>query len=134
MDGVTFDKLARQVITAANRRSFLTGLAGAGWFGIALTQVEDAPAKRRKRKKKKPKVTCTPDARSKTCQGRCGSVLNNCRQAVQCGNDCPICTRRSGQGACVREAAGTAWAMASRVPPTDDASVIRYGVARERCA
>jgi hypothetical protein len=38
-----------------------------------------------KKKKKKKKKKCTPDSTATTCAGKCGSVTNNCNQAVDCG-------------------------------------------------
>ncbi len=107
MDGDSFDKVARYVNSAANRRSLIAVMAGAGLLGVVLREPDQALTKRRKRKKKKSKRPCTPDARATTCQGRCGVVANNCGTAVQCGDSCPVCSRCSDQGTCVRDAPGT---------------------------
>jgi hypothetical protein len=107
MDGDTFDRIARQLTTAANRRTLLSGLGGVAWLAAFLIPGEDATAKRRKRKMKKSKDSCSSDARSQTCQGRCGSVVNNGSPAVQCDDNCPTCSRCGGQGTCVRNVPGT---------------------------
>lgn len=41
--------------------------------------------KKKHKKKKKGNVQCTPQDQSVTCSGKCGSVTNNCNQAVNCG-------------------------------------------------
>lgn len=109
MDNDAFDRLAQRVDLATGRRSLLGVLGSLGLLSASGLISPDADAKRKKKKKKKPKkkLTCTPVSRAVTCQGRCGSVLNNCRQSVQCGDDCPICTRCGNQGVCDREAEGT---------------------------
>lgn len=104
MDHDAFDLLARRVNLATRRRSLLGALGGLGLLGGASLAGPDADAKRKKKKKKKKK--CVPDSRAVTCRGRCGSVQNNCRQAVQC--DCPVCSRCDSGGVCVQEAVGTA--------------------------
>src|SRR4051812_13136130 len=41
---------------------------------------------------------CKPDAKTKTCRGKCGTVKNNCKKKVDCGPclcqpACPVCQR-----------------------------------------
>lgn len=45
--------------------------------------------------------TCIPEAKTTTCAGKCGSVINNCSQAVDCGPckcepACGVCQRCAG--------------------------------------
>jgi hypothetical protein len=42
--------------------------------------------------------SCTPQERSRTCQGRCGSVPNNCGQSVECS--CPAGEICRSDGTC----------------------------------
>lgn len=107
MDNDAFDHLARRVNLASSRRSALSVLGGLGLVGAAGIAVPGADAKRKKKKKKnKKKRGCTPQPRSVTCRNRCGSVLDNCRQTVQCGDNCPVCTTCSSRGTCELQAEG----------------------------
>ena len=89
MDGESIDLLARRVGTLGSRRAALGILAGSGLAATLGVVSHDAIAKRKKKKKKK---KCTPQSRTTTCAGRCGSVVNNCRKAVNC-DSCPVCQR-----------------------------------------
>lgn len=155
MDARHFDHLARSLSAAGTRRGLLAVLAAlpllGGLFAL-LDEETDAKGRRKRRKqrhkkrtgkrkdnqkgkhkgkhKKKPMLSCTPDALATTCAGRCGSVVNNCQQAVDCGPcdceppcphcqtcdaassqcvpdpaaagaDCAPCRRCDGSGACV---------------------------------
>ena len=50
-----------------------------------------------------PSTCCTPESKEQTCQGKCGKVINNCGQEVNCG-DCPAVTCQNaactGQNTC----------------------------------
>lgn len=46
--------------------------------------------------KHKEKKTCKPQSPAQTCEGRCGTVKNNCKKSVNCGScacepPCPVC-------------------------------------------
>ena len=51
-----------------------------------------------------PSTCCTPDSKGKTCEAKCGTVINNCGQEVNCGA-CPVETCQNaacnGQNTCV---------------------------------
>ncbi|MFN8661548.1 MAG: hypothetical protein U0075_06630 [Thermomicrobiales bacterium] len=104
MDSSRFDLLARALGDAGTDRRTLTGLLG-GAFLSALPIATEARKERRRRKhrddarqhdhdadvdsekkKKKKKKKCKPDSTAVTCAGKCGSVTNNCKQAVNCGS------------------------------------------------
>jgi hypothetical protein len=119
MDPKRFDQLVVSFSTMRSRRTLLTLLPALPLVGEWLAQFgseESAAAKRKRRrkemdhhegqrahnhdglgvakkrkkkKKKKHKKRCTPDSVSKTCAGTCGSVLNNCKKAIDC--ECPAC-------------------------------------------
>ena len=105
MDSSRFDSLARALSEAGTDRRTLTGLLG-GALLAAIPITADAGKGRRqrrrkdgarrnqhtadidseKKKKKKKKKKCTPDSTAVTCAGKCGSITNNCGQAVNCGS------------------------------------------------
>lgn len=120
MDARHFDALARALTDAGSRRSLLGLLAAIPILGglFAFFDAEngaDAKGRRQRRKKRhkhgkgrrhtgkrKGNKTCKPQPKEKTCAGKCGSVPNNCKQAVDCGP----CTCDPPCGACER-CAGT---------------------------
>lgn len=93
-----FDRLTRALSEASSRRGLVRLLSAVPVAGglLAVLDPEEAEAKgRRKRRKKrhkhgkgrhkgKRKRSCKPEARTKTCTGRCGPVKNNCRKTVAC--------------------------------------------------
>jgi hypothetical protein len=97
MDDQTFDRLARRFESLTSRRSTLGALAGAGLLSALGGSGLETAAKRKKKKKK-----CKAESAASTCAGRCGSVKNNCKKAVECG-DCGICRRCSGAGVCAAD-------------------------------
>lgn len=111
MDDGRFDRFARAIAGFTSRRGLLGLAASMPITGGALALLEpaDIQAKKRKKKKrkKKKKKTCTPDPKSTTCAGTCGSVINNCKQTVDCGScacdppcgECLVCNDTTG--ACV---------------------------------
>jgi hypothetical protein len=118
MDDLQFDRFARAVAGVTSRRGLLGVAASAPVVGgaLALFDPEDIEAKKRKKKKrkKKKKNKCTPDAKTTTCNGKCGSVINNCKQTVDCGScacnpPCGECFQcNTATATCVPETAGTA--------------------------
>lgn len=101
MDASRFDGLTRSLTVPGTRRRLL-GLVAAvpltrGLHDILAPEDVEAHGRRKRRVKRhkhgsgrkrqrKAKKRCTPDAASQTCAGKCGSVANNCRQAVDCGS------------------------------------------------
>lgn len=101
MDARHFDALARAITENGSRRSLLALLATLPVVGglMAWLNADGADAKERRRRRKtrhkkrhnkgkrrkKANKKCQPEAQSTTCAGRCGSVANNCQQAVDCG-------------------------------------------------
>lgn len=63
---------------------------------------------------------CVPESKATTCNGKCGSQVNNCGQAVDCGScDCnPVCAEcfvcEGTPGTCVPETLGTACGQGPR--------------------
>lgn len=120
MDPSRFDALAR-VLSAPDSRRRVLGLLTAvpvagGLLGILTPEESEAAGRRARRKKAhkhgkgrrrkhgKHKKKCTPDSRAQTCAGRCGRVINNCQQAVDCGScactpACAVCLTCQDQGA-----------------------------------
>jgi hypothetical protein len=107
MDAQHFDRLTRALSEAGSRRGLLGMLTGLPLVGglAALLDAEaegkgrprhqhrsgddglTAERKRRKKKhKKKKRKKCRPQSVTTTCAGKCGSVLNNCKQTVDCGS------------------------------------------------
>ena len=113
VEDARFDRLVRSVASLTSRRGLLglaasLPVAGAGLAFLDPDEAEagkrhknrkdrhrnqqhnrlDAEKKKKKKKKKKPQPppTCTPNAKATTCAGKCGSVTNNCGQAVDCGS------------------------------------------------
>jgi hypothetical protein len=104
MDAPQFDALSKGFSAGETRRRVVGALATApvlGGFASLLSRDEADARKRRadhqhddghgvdaekKKRKKKKKKKCKPDATSVTCNGKCGNVLNNCKQTVNCGS------------------------------------------------
>lgn len=129
MDPSHFDALARALSSVDSRRRLLASLAALPLLGDLFLVSDHTEAKRRKRraqrqrdsqpalvadkkKRKKPKKKkCQPESVAQTCAGRCGSVANNCKQAVDCGScacdpACDACFRcqenaPNAEGTCV---------------------------------
>jgi hypothetical protein len=127
MDLDRLDTLARSFVSAGSRRSLLGLLAAVPVVGGLLSSLspEDAGAKERRRRRKqrhkqrkdpgsrkttKPRKKCKPESVAQTCARTCGTVQNNCQQAVDCGScacdpRCDVCfTCQDGPntpGACV---------------------------------
>jgi hypothetical protein len=89
VDDLQFDHFARTLAQFRSRRA-ATALLG-GLLATSLLTGEDIDARKKKKKKKKKKKTCTPEPANQTCEGKCGSVTNNCQQAVECGACAPPC-------------------------------------------
>lgn len=135
MDLDRLDTLARSLAPASSRRRLL-GLLGplaavpvVGGLADLLAPGEAAAKDRRRRRKQRHQRRKNPGARkhprrrkckaesvAQTCAGACGSVLNNCRKAVDCGScdctpPCAACFTCQGAvgapGACVPQEAGT---------------------------
>lgn len=87
MDDSTFDRLARRLEALASRRTALGALSGAGFVAALAGSRLDASAKRKKKKKK-----CKRESSAASCDGRCGSVKDNCKKSVECGS-CAACQR-----------------------------------------
>ena len=89
LDTRLFDALTRSLSAGASRRRTLGALAALPAVGglLAVIGAEDAGARKKKRKrKKKKKKACTPQPTAQTCAAKCGTVTNNCKQAVNCGS------------------------------------------------
>ena len=94
MDASRFDRLTRSLVERGTRRGLLgllSGLPLLGGLAAFLTAEDEGAAKNRRKKRKKPhkrakrrrkhqskKRHCKAHARSKVCNGRCGTVTNNC--------------------------------------------------------
>jgi hypothetical protein len=109
MDIRHFDALAKALTVPDSRRRVLGLLAAAPLLGglLGVTDEEDAAAKERRRRRKqrhkrrknpgkrKRKQTkkCKPESVAQTCAGKCGSVTNTCKKAVDCGSCAcdPLC-------------------------------------------
>ncbi len=105
METSRFDSLVRALGEGGATRRTLARLMG----GALLAALPLAGEAKKKKKKKK----CKPDSTAVTCNGKCGSVTNNCKQAVACGScnckqQCDVCfTCQAGPttpGACVVDA------------------------------
>ncbi|MFN8662368.1 MAG: hypothetical protein U0075_10780 [Thermomicrobiales bacterium] len=118
MDNTRFDALARGLSTSESRRRLLAHLAALPTLGglLAILDPDDSEgAGRRKRRKKahkhgkgrrrKHNKRCKAETVAQTCAGKCGSVLNNCKRAVECGPcwcdpacpSCQVCDEEAGQ-------------------------------------
>ncbi|MFT4040385.1 MAG: hypothetical protein QM692_19550 [Thermomicrobiales bacterium] len=107
MEDSRFDHLVRAIAGAASRRTLLGAALPVLGAGLAFLDPEGTEARKRrhkgkgasaekKRKRKKRKKTpaatttlpptCTPDAPTTTCAGKCGPVTNNCFQTIECGS------------------------------------------------
>jgi hypothetical protein len=133
MDAKRFDQIARLLSASGARRGLLHVLLALPFADdLALLGPEASEAKRRtrravsgenhkhkgrrrkhkahRRRHKSPK-RCKPESVAQTCAGRCGSLENNCRQAVDCGpcdcgGPCPVCqTCDASSGQCVPDPA-----------------------------
>ncbi|MFT4037243.1 MAG: hypothetical protein QM692_03610 [Thermomicrobiales bacterium] len=119
MDPRHFDALAQGLSAGITRRRLLALAAAAPVLGglLGLLDSEDAGAKDRRRRRKqrhkrrknpgarkgtrspkrKPQpAACVPQSVAQTCDGKCGSVTNNCGLTVPCGScacpaPCPSC-------------------------------------------
>ncbi|MFN8677491.1 MAG: hypothetical protein U0Z70_14040 [Thermomicrobiales bacterium] len=110
MDAPQFDALSKALSGGDTRRRVLGALAAVPALGglAGLLGRDEADARKRrakhrrhdvdaeKKKKKKKKKKCKPDATAVTCNGKCGSVTNNCKQTVNCG----ACTCNPACGTC----------------------------------
>ena len=130
MEPNRFDHLSRALAAHSPRRGvfgLLTAVALVGGSLGLLTPEETEAAGRRKRRKKahkhgkgrrrkhrNRKPRCTAESVAQTCANTCGSVTNNCQQAVDCGScactpACDVCfTCQDGPntpGTCVADAA-----------------------------
>lgn len=82
---------------------------GKAWFCLNGQSIQ-APKHKKKKLLKQgatpgqcPPDPCTPDPRDTTCDGKCGSVTNNCRMAVDCGSCAgatPVCSSSNVCVAC----------------------------------
>ncbi len=109
MDARHFDNLTRALSEASTRRGLL-GLRAtlpvlAGLFALLAPDESDAKGRRKRRKKKhkhgkgrrrKHHKKCQADSKGKTCAGKCGPVINNCKKTVDCGScactpACEVC-------------------------------------------
>jgi hypothetical protein len=106
LDALNFDRLSKALVSGGTRRGVLRLLAALPIGAVLLppTGEEDADAHgRRKRRKKrhkhgkgrrrgkgnKKKQRCRAEPKATTCQGKCGTVKNNCKKVVDCGScDC----------------------------------------------
>lgn len=129
MDARHFDALARALTEAGTRRSLLAVLATLPVVGglLACFDADEAAGKDRRRRRKtrhkkrhkkgrggnKHTRKCKAEAQTTTCAGKCGSVVNNCKETVDCGScdcnpTCPECkTCQGAPGTCVLSTAGT---------------------------
>jgi hypothetical protein len=119
MDAMHVDQLAKALANLSARRRLLyvlTLLPLIGGLASFLGAGEDAESRGRRRRRKKrhkhgkrrhrkhKKKRCTPKSRARTCAGKCGIVINNCKKRVDCGSCtcdppcevCFICNERSG--------------------------------------
>ena len=92
MDDKTFDHLARRFEKLVSRRGAIGVLAGAGVLFTCGAPHLEVVAKRKKKRK------CKPESLAATCEGKCGSVKNNCKKRVTCG--CSFCERCGANKAC----------------------------------
>jgi hypothetical protein len=139
MDATHFDRLARALSEVSTRRGLLGLLATLPLLGglVALLDRDDGNAKGRRKRRKKPhhhrkksgnragntkKRRCKPESPTKTCEGKCGSVKNNCQKTVECGScdcdpacqECFTCQGEPGApGSCVPQSANTPCGAAS---------------------
>ncbi|MFT4038624.1 MAG: hypothetical protein QM692_10625 [Thermomicrobiales bacterium] len=81
------EHLVEALATFRNRRAATALLGGMLAFPLLAMTESDA----RKKKKKKRKKKCKANSAAQTCAGVCGSVTNNCNQAVDCGACAPPC-------------------------------------------
>ncbi|MFN8662884.1 MAG: hypothetical protein U0075_13395 [Thermomicrobiales bacterium] len=135
VDARHFDALAKTLSVPDSRRRLLALLATLPILGglLILHPDDDAEAKERRRRRKQrhkkrkspgkrkgkrkgkrnKQKACTPEPVAQTCAGKCGSVTNNCRKAVDCGActcspACETCfTCQGAPGSCVPQQAGT---------------------------
>jgi Cys-rich repeat protein/predicted outer membrane repeat protein len=114
------DVVAR-ALAAGSRRTFLGVLAAlpaaGGLVGSLLPQEAEAKERRRRRKQrhkrhkrrknrgshKHTRRPCKAEPVTQTCAGKCGSVTNNCKKAVDCGSctcdpPCDVCYICQDQG------------------------------------
>lgn len=130
MDAGHFDRLVRSWSSfSSGRRSLLALLATLPLLGgladlFGLDDDVEGKGRRRRRKKRhkhgggrnksKRKKQCKPHSQSRTCEGKCGPVQNNCKKTVDCGAcTCdPACTAENApdcvDAACVCAANGNA--------------------------
>ena len=85
VDAETFDRVSRTLGASPSRRRVVRLVSGLAVVGpITSLALPIAEAKRKKNKKKKKNQRCTPDPLAATCFHRCGTVTNNCGQAISC--------------------------------------------------
>jgi hypothetical protein len=119
VDAKRFDFLTRAFTSVRSRRRLLPLLAGLpAASALPALLAESAQARKRshrhdrgdgnrvsqdRKRKKKRKKKCRPRPPDQTCAGKCGTVLNNCKKAVDCGPcpcdppcpQCEICDEQS---------------------------------------
>lgn len=118
MDPVRFDDLAR-VLSVPDSRRRVVGLLAAvpvvgGLLGFLAAEEAEGQGRRKRRKKahkhgkgrrrKHHRKKCRAESVAQTCAGKCGSVTNNCKKAVDCGScactpACNACFTCRAQGA-----------------------------------
>lgn len=126
MDDRHFDALTRALATPGPRRRLLGTAAALPLLGgvLASLSADEAAGKGHKKhkKRKKHKKKCRAEPASQTCAGKCGSVTNNCQQAVNCGScacspacdECFTCQAATGSpGVCVPKANGASCGSAT---------------------
>jgi hypothetical protein len=79
MEHTPFDRLTRTLCGVLTRRGLVSAI-----MLPALGLPGFTEAKKRKKRKKKRKKPCSPESPATTCAGRCGTIQNNCQQAIEC--------------------------------------------------
>jgi hypothetical protein len=139
MDARRFDALAKVLSVSDSRRRLLKVLVTlpvlGGLFGSPSPDDAEGKGRRMRRKKrhkhgkgrrrnhgkhKNKRPQCTPDSIAQTCAGTCGSVQNNCQQAVDCGS-------------CACDPACQACFICQDAPTTSSTCVVDPGQAGDAC-
>src|SRR5262249_34542462 len=136
MDGSSFDRVVRALVSGGSRRRLLGLLSMvplSGWASRLLEEPAEAAGRRKRRKKRhhhqqgdgkdnrkgkqkgkgKGKHQCTPEPATVTCAGHCGTLTNTCGSQVDCGPcactpSCPLCqTCDAATGQCLSAPDGT---------------------------